>query len=180
MALVKSLRGFDPCIGENCFLADNATVIGDVTIGNECSIWFNTVIRGDVNSIRIGNRVNIQDNCVLHCTYRETVIEIGDNVSIGHNVILHGATIASNVLIGMGSIVMDGVVIGENSVIAAGAVVLEGTVIEPGSVFGGIPARLIKKADPEKTNAMIRRIANNYPMYSEWYLPEAGYHDTIL
>ncbi|MDX9929492.1 MAG: gamma carbonic anhydrase family protein [Bacteroidales bacterium] len=180
MALIKSLRGFDPKIGSDCFIADNATIIGDVIIGNECSVWFNTVIRGDVNSIRIGNRVNIQDNSVLHCTYGKTVIEIGDNVSVGHNVILHGARVGNNVLIGMGAIIMDNAVIGENSVIAAGAVVLENTVIEPGSLFGGVPARFIKKTEPGKTGEMIKRIAENYPFYSKWYLPEEGYHDTDL
>jgi carbonic anhydrase/acetyltransferase-like protein (isoleucine patch superfamily) len=177
MALVKSLRGFTPRFGKNCFLAETATVIGDVTIGDECSVWYNTVIRGDVNSIRIGNRVNIQDGSVLHTTYLKTVIEIGDNVSIGHNVILHGARIGSNVLIGMGAIVMDNAVIGENSIIAAGSVVLENTVVEPGSVYGGVPARFLKKTDPELTNQTIRRIAESYPFYAGWYTEEEGYHD---
>ncbi|MBM3421593.1 MAG: gamma carbonic anhydrase family protein [Bacteroidetes bacterium] len=178
MAIIRSLRGFSPVIGEECFLAENSVIIGDVIIGNECSIWFGAVIRGDVNSIRIGNRVNIQDGSVLHCTYQKTVIEIGDNVSVGHNVILHGAIVGNNVLIGMGAIIMDGVRIGANSIIAAGAVVLENTVIEPGSVFGGVPARFLKSIDPGEGEKMIGRIAENYPRYTKWYTHEAGYTDT--
>lgn len=180
MALVKSLRGFTPLFGKNCFLAETATVIGNVVAGDECSFWYNTVLRGDVNSIRIGNRVNIQDGSVLHTTYLKTVIEIGDNVSVGHNVILHGARIESNVLIGMGAIIMDNAVIGENSIIAAGSVVLENTIVEPGSVFGGVPARLLKKTDPILTNETIQRIANSYPFYASWYKEEKGYRDVEL
>ncbi len=177
MALVKSLRGFVPAIGKNCFLAENSTIIGDVVIGDDCSIWYNTVIRGDVNSIRIGNKVNIQDGSVLHTTYLKTVIEIGNNVSVGHNVIIHGAHIGNNVLIGMGSIIMDNASIGENSIIAAGAVVLENTIVEPGSVFGGVPAKFIKKVDDELTVQTIRRISENYPFYASWYSVEGGYRD---
>jgi carbonic anhydrase/acetyltransferase-like protein (isoleucine patch superfamily) len=177
MALVKSLRGFVPAFGRDCFLAETATIIGDVVMGDECSVWYNAVIRGDVNSIRIGNRVNIQDGSVLHTTYRKTVIEIGNNVSVGHNVILHGARIGDNVLIGMGAIIMDNAVVGSNSIIAAGSVVLENTVVEPDSVFGGVPARFLKKTDPEQTRHTISRIAESYPFYASWYSKDAGYSD---
>ncbi len=169
MALIRKVRGFDPKFGNNCFLAENSTILGDVIIGNDCSIWFNAVIRGDVNSIRIGDKVNIQDGAVLHCLYQKSVIEIGDNVSIGHNVIIHGAKIHDNVLIGMGAIIMDHAVIGENSIIAAGALVLDSTIIEPGSIYGGVPAKRIKSIDPNQTREMIERIANNYLMYAKWY-----------
>ena len=169
MALVKSVRGFSPLFGRNCYLADNATIIGDVIIGDDCSIWFNTVIRGDVNSIRIGNKVNIQDGSVLHTLYRNSVIDIGDNVSVGHNVIIHGAKINRNVLLGMGSIIMDHAEIGENSIIAAGAVVLEGTKVEPGSIYAGVPAKKIKDIDPSQAKEMIEKRAENYVMYASWY-----------
>jgi carbonic anhydrase/acetyltransferase-like protein (isoleucine patch superfamily) len=158
-----------PVFGENCYLADNATIIGDVTIGDDCSLWFNTVVRGDVNSIKIGNRVNIQDGAVLHCLYQKSVIEIGDNVSIGHNVIIHGAKIHNDVLVGMGATVMDHVEIGENSIIAAGALVLKDTKIEPNSIYAGVPAKYVKSVDPEQTKDMINRIADNYLMYAGWY-----------
>ena len=169
MALIKSVRGFSPDFGRNCYLADNCTVIGDVVMGDDCSVWFNAVIRGDVNSIRIGNRVNIQDNAVLHCTYGKTTINIGDNVSIGHNVIVHGADIGDNVLVGMGAILMDDVVVGTNSIIGAGAVVLENTRVEPGSIYGGVPARRIKGIDQKQFREMIERIAGNYTGYADWY-----------
>lgn len=169
MALIKSVRGYTPKIGSDVFLADNATIIGDVIIGDECSFWFNSVIRGDVNSIKIGNKVNVQDGAVLHCLYEKSKIDIGNNVSIGHNVIVHGATIKDNVLIGMGAIIMDHAVIGENSIIAAGALVLNGTIVEPGSIYGGVPAQRIKSVEQEQTKEMIEKIANNYLMYSEWY-----------
>lgn len=169
MAFIKTVRGFTPQFGKNCFLADNSTIVGEVTMGNDCSVWFNTVIRGDVNSIKIGNKVNIQDGAVLHCLYEKSKIEIGDNVSVGHNVIIHGATIHDNVLIGMGAIVMDHAVIGENSIIAAGALVLDSTIVEPGSIYGGIPAKRIKSIDIQQTKEMIEKIANNYLMYSKWY-----------
>ena len=158
-----------PVFGENCYLADNATIIGDVTIGDDCSLWFNTVVRGDVNSIRIGNRVNIQDGAVLHCLYQKSVIDIGDNVSIGHNVIIHGAKIHDDVLVGMGATVMDHVEIGENSIIAAGALVLKDTKIEPNSIYAGVPAKYVKSVDPEQTKDMISRIADNYLIYAGWY-----------
>lgn len=169
MALIKSVRGFTPKFGENCFLAENATIIGDVVMGNDCSVWFNTVIRGDVNSIKIGNLVNIQDGSVLHTLYEKSTIEIGDNVSIGHNVTIHGAKICDNVLVGMGSVILDHAVIGENSIIAAGAVVTSGTVVEPGSLYAGIPAKKIKNVSPEQTKEMIYRISHNYRMYADWY-----------
>jgi len=169
MAIIKSLRGFTPEIGKDVYLADNATIIGDVKIGDNCSIWFNAVLRGDVNSIRIGNNVNIQDGAILHTLYQKSVIEIGDNVSIAHNAVIHGAKICNNVLIGIGAILLDHSVVGENSIIAAGAIVLSGTVIEPGSIWGGNPAKKIKDIDPEQTRDMIDRIAKNYKMYAGWY-----------
>ena len=169
MALIKSLRGFTPQIGENVFLAENATLVGDVIIGNDCSIWFNTVLQGDVNSIRIGNRVNIQDGTVIHTLYQKSVTEIGDDVSIGHNVVIHGAKIENGALIGMGAIVLDHAVIGEGALIAAGSVVLSGTIVEPGSLYGGTPAKFIKKLDPKQSKEINQKIAKNYLMYSEWY-----------
>lgn len=160
-------------MGENCYLADNAVVIGDVIMGNDCSVWFSTVIRGDVNSIRIGNRVNIQDGSVLHTLYEKSVIEIDDNVSIGHNVVIHGAKIEKNCLIGIGSVVLDHVIVGEGSIVAAGSVVLEGTKIEPGSLYAGIPAKRIKDVDQNQSREMIEKIANNYLFYSGWYKEES-------
>lgn len=172
MALIKSVRGFTPKIGENTFLADNATVIGDVIIGNHCSVWFNAVLRGDVNSIRIGNRVNIQDGTVIHTLYEKSVTEIGNDVSIGHNVVIHGAKIEDGALIGMGAIVLDHAIIGEGSIIAAGAVVLSNTIVEPGSIYAGVPAKFVKKVDAEQSKEMNQKIARNYLMYSEWYKKE--------
>lgn len=169
MALIKSVRGFTPVYGKNCFFAENATIIGDVIIGDDCSIWFNTVLRGDVNSIRIGNKVNIQDGAVLHTLYQKSVVEIGNNVSVGHNVVIHGAKICDDVLLGMGSIILDHAIIGENSIIAAGSVVLTETVVEPGSLYAGIPARKVKDVSPEQTRDMIVRIADNYIMYAGWF-----------
>jgi len=169
MALIKSVRGFDPVFGKNCYFAENATIIGDVIMGDECSVWFNAVLRGDVNSIRIGNRVNIQDGAVLHTLYEKSVVDIGDNVSIGHNAIIHGAKIHNNVLVGMGAIVLDHAVLNENSIIAAGSVVLTGTIVESGYIYAGTPARKIKKADPEQTQEMIDKIASNYLHYAGWY-----------
>lgn len=169
MALIKSVRGYTPKLGENCFLTENATIVGDVIVGNNCSFWFNSVVRGDVNSIKIGNNVNIQDGAVLHCLYEKSIIEIGDNVSIGHNVIVHGAKIEDNVLIGMGAIIMDHAVIGENSIIAAGSVVLDSTIVEPGSIYGGVPAKRIKSVDQNQTKEMIEKISRNYGMYASWY-----------
>ena len=169
MALIKSVRGFTPVFGKDCFFAENATIVGDVIMGDNCSVWFNTVLRGDVNSIRIGNNVNIQDGAILHTLYQKSVVEIGDNVSIAHNAIIHGAKISSNVLIGMGAIVMDHVVIGENSIIAAGAIVLSKTIIEPGTIYGGNPAKKLKDIEPAQTAEMIEKIAKNYSMYASWY-----------
>lgn len=169
MALIKSVRGFTPLIGENCFLADNATIIGDVVIGNDCSIWFNTVLRGDVNSIKIGNRVNIQDGSVLHTLYEKSTIEIGDSVSVGHNVTIHGACIKSGALIGMGATVLDHAIVGEGAIVAAGSLVLSNTVIEPGSLWAGVPAKFIKKVDSAQSMELNEKIANNYLMYSDWY-----------
>ncbi len=169
MALIKTVRGFTPEIGNSCFLADNATIIGDVKIGDECSIWFNTVVRGDVNSIRIGNGVNIQDGTVLHTLYEKSTIEIGDNVSIGHNVTIHGATIKEYALIGMGSTVLDHAVIGEGAIIAAGALVLKDTIIPPHTIWGGVPAKFIKEVAPEQAKEINYKIARNYHMYASWY-----------
>jgi carbonic anhydrase/acetyltransferase-like protein (isoleucine patch superfamily) len=169
MGLVKTVRGFTPRLGNDCYIAETAVIIGDVVAGDFCSFWFNVVIRGDVNSIRIGNKVNIQDGTVLHCLYQRSVIEIGDNVSIGHNVVIHGARIMDNVLIGMGAVILDNAVIGENSIIAAGSVVLSGMNIEPGSVYGGVPAKRIKDTDPQQTSEMINRIADDYIMYAGWF-----------
>jgi carbonic anhydrase/acetyltransferase-like protein (isoleucine patch superfamily) len=169
MALIKSCRGFDPKFGEDCYLAENATVIGDVILGDQCSIWFNTVVRGDVNSIRIGNKVNIQDGAVLHCTYEKTKVIIGDNVSIGHNALVHGCTIESNVLIGMGSIVMDNCHVSSNCIIAAGAVLLEGTKTESWSIYAGVPAKKVKTLSPELFKGEVERIANNYILYASWF-----------
>ena len=169
MALIKSVKGIYPKWGENCFIADNATITGDVVIGDDCSIWFNAVIRGDVHSIRIGNNVNIQDNAVIHCTYQKAPVSIGNNVSIAHSAIVHGCTIHDNVLVGMGAILMDDVIVESNSVIAAGAVVSKGTVVKSGSVYAGVPAKEIKQVDTSLLEGEIHRISNNYNMYASWY-----------
>ena len=172
MTLIKTLRGKTPEFGENIYLSENATIIGDVITGTDCSIWFNAVVRGDVNSIRIGDKVNIQDGAVVHCTYQKHPTTIGDNVSIGHNTLIHGCEIKSNVLVGMGAIVMDGVVIESNVIIAAGAVVLQGTHIESGAVWAGVPAKKVKDLSEELLKGEIERIANNYLFYSDWYKEE--------
>lgn len=169
MALIIPVRGFTPTIGEGTFLAENATIIGDTVIGNDCSIWFNTVIRGDVNSIRIGNRVNIQDGSVLHTLYQKSTIEIGNDVSIGHNVTLHGCKIHDFALIGMGAVVMDDAEVGEGALVAAGSVVLSRTKIGANELWGGAPAKFIKMVDPEQSKELNRKIAGNYLMYSRWY-----------
>ena len=169
MALIKKIRGFSPVFGNNCYLSETATIIGDVVLGNDCSVWFNAVVRGDVNSIRIGNNVNIQDGAVLHTLYQKSVIEMGDNVTIAHNAVIHGAKIASNVLVGIGAIVLDHAEIGENSIIAAGAVVLSNTKVEPNTVWGGNPAKKLKDIEPVQSAEMITKIANNYKMYAGWY-----------
>ena len=161
--------GLYPRNWRELFSRSNATIIGDVKIGNDCSIWFCTVLRGDVNSIRIGNGVNIQDGSVLHTLYEKSTIEIGDHVSVGHNVTIHGATVKDYALIGMGSTILDHAVIGEGAIVAAGSLVLSNTVIEPGSIWGGVPAKFIKKVDPEQAKELNQKIAHNYLMYSQWY-----------
>ena len=168
MALVRSLRGIDPRFGANCFLAETAVVVGEVTMGDNCTVWFNAIVRGDVHSITIGDNTNIQDGAIIHCTYQKARVVIGNNVSIAHGAIVHGCTIEDNVLVGMGAIVMDGAVIGENSVVAAGAVVLAGTKVEAGSIYAGMPAKKIKNIDDEMRETIVRT-ARNYPMYAEWY-----------
>ena len=169
MALIKPVKGISPKLGSNCYFAENATIIGDVVMGDDCSVWFNAVVRGDVNSIRMGNKVNVQDGAIIHCTYQKAATTIGNNVSIGHNALVHGCTLHDNVLIGMGAIVMDHCVIGSNSIIAAGAVLLEKTIVEPGSVWAGVPAKKVKDINPELQKGEIERIANNYLMYSKWF-----------
>ncbi|RYF91389.1 MAG: gamma carbonic anhydrase family protein [Chitinophagaceae bacterium] len=169
MATILHVENVYPQFGENCFLAPNSTIVGDVIMGNDCSVWFNAVIRGDVNSIRMGNKVNVQDGAVIHCTFEKTQAIIGNNVSIGHNAIVHGCTISDNVLIGMGSIVMDNAQIGSNSIIAAGAVVLEGTIVEPGSIYAGVPAKKVKNVSEAHISGEINRIADNYLKYSGWF-----------
>ncbi|MBD5208255.1 MAG: gamma carbonic anhydrase family protein [Bacteroidales bacterium] len=169
MAIIRSVRGFTPKIGKDCFLADNAAIIGDVVMGDDCSVWFGTVLRGDVNSIRIGNCVNIQDGSVLHTLYQKSTIEIGDNVSIGHNVVIHGAHIRDYALIGMGAVVMDDAEVGEGALVAAGSVVLSRTKIGAHELWAGSPAKFIKMVEPEKAKEMNEKIARNYLMYSRWY-----------
>jgi len=169
MALIKSVRGFTPQIGNDCYLSETAVIIGDVVIGDECSIWFGAVLRGDVNSIRIGNKVNIQDGAVLHTLYQKSVIEIGNSVSVGHNAVIHGAKIHDRVLIGIGAIILDNAVIGENSIIAAGALIKDSTIVEPNSIYAGVPAKKVKDIDPGQTREMIDKIADNYLFYSDWY-----------
>ena len=172
MAIIQEVRGFKPEIGENTFLAANAVVVGDVVIGRDCSIWFSTVLRGDVNSIRIGDRVNIQDGSVLHTLYEKSTIELGNDVSIGHNVVLHGCKVHDLALIGMGAIVMDDAAVGEGALVAAGSVVLSRTKIGPHEMWAGAPARFVKMVEPEKAKEMNQKIARNYLMYSSWYGPQ--------
>lgn len=167
-SVIKSVRGFTPTFGANCFFADNSVIVGEVRMGDNCTVWFNAVVRGDVHSITIGDNTNIQDGAIIHCTYQKAKTVIGNNVSIAHNAIVHGCTVHDNVLIGMGAIVMDDAVIGENSVIAAGAVVLAGTIVEPGSIYAGMPAKKVKDIG-EDMKEVIQRTARNYPMYSEWF-----------
>ncbi len=169
MALILPVRGFTPKVGRDCFLAPNATLVGDVTVGSECSIWFNTVLRGDVNTITIGDRVNIQDGSVLHTLYQKSTIEIGNDVSIGHNVTLHGCKIHDFALIGMGATVMDDAVVGEGALVAAGSVVLSRTQIGPHEMWAGAPAKFVKKVDPAQARELNQKIARNYLMYSRWY-----------
>ncbi|MCB9426993.1 MAG: gamma carbonic anhydrase family protein [Flavobacteriales bacterium] len=167
--LNKSIRGFTPQIPEDCYVAENATIVGDVVFGKQCSIWFNAVVRGDVNSIRIGDKVNIQDGAVIHCTYKKHPTIIGNNVSIGHNALVHGCEIHDNVLVGMGAIVMDGCVVESNSIIAAGAVLTQGTRVESGSIYAGVPAKKVKSMADSIFSNEIDRIVNNYTLYSSWY-----------
>lgn len=169
MAIIKSVRGFTPTIGKDTFLADNAAIIGDTTIGEGCSIWFGAVLRGDVNTIKIGNHVNIQDGAVLHTLYQKSTIEIGDYVSVGHNVTIHGAKVEDYALIGMGSTVLDGAVVGSGSIVAAGALVLSNTVIPPNTIWAGVPAKQVKEVAPEQAKEINQKIAHNYAMYASWY-----------
>ncbi|MBU6261502.1 MAG: gamma carbonic anhydrase family protein [Bacteroidetes bacterium] len=169
MPVILPVLGKSPNFGENCFIAPNATIVGDVSTGKECSFWFNAVVRGDVHFIKMGDRVNVQDGAVIHCTYQKHPTTIGNNVSIGHNAMVHGCTIHDNVLIGMGSIVMDRCVVHSNSIIAAGAVVLEGTVVEAGSIYAGVPAKKVKEVSPTLIESEINRIAENYVKYASWY-----------
>jgi len=169
MALILSVQNHSPSWGNDCYIAENATIVGDVVMGNNCSVWFQAVIRGDVNSIRIGNQVNIQDGAIVHCTFEQAATEIGNRVSIGHRAIVHGCTIHDNVLIGMGALVMDHAVVHSNSLIAAGAVVLENSVVEAGWIWAGVPAKPVKKVDASMLEGQINRIANNYIRYASWY-----------
>lgn len=169
MALIKPVNGKSPVFGDDCFIAENATIVGDVKLGNQCSIWFNAVIRGDVHYIKVGNKVNIQDGAVIHCTYQKYPTNIGNNVSIGHNALVHGCTIHDNVLIGMGAIIMDNCVVESNSIIAAGAVVTQNTKVEAGTIYAGVPAKKVKDISQELISGEINRIADNYIMYSGWF-----------
>ena len=169
MALIKEVKGISPKFGKDCFIAENASIVGDVIIGKNCSIWFNAVVRGDVHYIRIGNNVNIQDGAIIHCTYQKSPVNIGNNVSIAHGAIVHGCTIKDNVLIGMGAIIMDDAVIESNSIIAAGAIVSKNTIVASGSVYAGIPAKKIKEVDQKLIEGEIERIANSYSLYASWY-----------
>lgn len=171
MPVILPVKAVFPSFGANCFIAPNATIVGDVVAGDNCSFWFNAVVRGDVNTIRMGNKVNVQDGAVIHCTYLTASTVIGNNVSIGHNAIVHGCVIHDNVLVGMGAIVMDNVEVGSNSIIAAGAVVLQNTKIESGSIYAGVPAKKVKDISQEMISGEINRIAENYVMYSGWFAP---------
>lgn len=169
MATILPVLGKHPRFGANCFIAPNATIVGDVAAGDECSFWFNAVVRGDVHFIKLGNKVNVQDGAVIHCTFQKHPTIIGNNVSVGHNAIVHGCTVHDNVLIGMGAIVMDRCEIHSNSIIAAGSVVLEGTTVEEGTIYAGVPAKKVKNISKELINGEINRIANNYIKYSSWF-----------
>ena len=173
MAFIRSLNGIDPVFGDNCFIAETAVVIGDVIMGKDCSVWYNAVIRGDVHSIRIGDRVNIQDNATIHATYKKAPCNIGNRVSIAHNAVIHGCTIGNNVLVGIGAIILDDVVVEDNSIIAAGAVVTKGTIVESGTIYAGSPAKKLKEVSPELLKGEIDRIADSYLMYSDWYKQES-------
>ena len=170
--IIKAVNGKSPSIQEDCYIAENATIVGDVTIGKQCSIWFNAVLRGDVNFIKIGDKVNIQDGAVVHCTYQKHPTIIGNNVSVGHNAIVHGCTIHNNVLVGMGAIIMDNCTIHSNTIIAAGAVVTQNTIVESGAIYAGVPAKKVKDIDQSNFATEIDRISNNYVMYSSWFKEE--------
>jgi len=172
MPLIRSLSGINPKFGENCFLAENATIIGDVEMGDHCSVWYGAVIRGDVNSIRIGNHTNVQDNAVIHATYKISPTRIGNYVTIAHGAVVHGCTVHDNVMIGINAVVLDDAVIESNTIIAAGAVVTKGSHMEPGSVYAGIPARRVKEISPELLEGEVKRIAAAYEMYAGWYTEE--------
>lgn len=169
MALIKSVRGFDPKIGKDCFLAETAVIIGDTTIGDNCSIWYGAVLRGDVNTIKVGNRVNIQDGAVIHTLYQKSQSIIGDDVSIGHNAIIHGAKIEDKCLIGMGATVLDNAIVGTGCIIAANALVLSNQVLEPNGVYAGVPAKRVKDVTEDQRRDIIERIAHDYMMYASWY-----------
>ena len=169
MALIKTLKGNSPKIGKNCFLAETATIIGDVEIGDDCSIWYSAVLRGDVHYIKVGNNTNIQDNATVHATYKKSPTNIGNNVTIAHGAIIHGCTIHDNVMIGMNAVVLDNAIIESNSIVAAGSVITKGTIVESGSVYAGVPAKKIKEISPELLEGEINRIANAYGMYAGWY-----------
>ncbi|MEN9929196.1 MAG: 2,3,4,5-tetrahydropyridine-2,6-dicarboxylate N-acetyltransferase [Bacteroidota bacterium] len=171
--IIKSVNGKSPAIPSDCYIAENATIVGEVTLGQQCSIWFNAVLRGDVNFIKIGNKVNIQDGAVIHCTYQKHPTIIGNNVSIGHNAIVHGCTIHDNVLVGMGAIIMDNCTVHSNTIIAAGAVITQNTVVESGAIYAGVPAKKVKDIDQSNFASEIDRISNNYVMYSSWFKEEA-------
>jgi len=169
MALIRPIKGISPKFGKNCFLAENATVVGEVEMGDNCSVWFNAVVRGDVHYIRIGNNVNIQDGVIIHCTYQKAPVNIGNNVSIAHNAIVHGCTIQDNVLIGMGAIVMDGAIVESNSIVAAGALISQNMIVESGSVYAGVPAKKIKSIDKSLLEGQVNRISKNYTLYASWH-----------
>lgn len=169
MALIKECRGFKPTHGDDCWFAENSTIVGDVTMGDQCSVWFSAVVRGDVNSIKMGNKVNIQDGAVIHATFEKAATTLGNNVSVGHNALVHGCTVEDNVLIGMGSIVMDNCYIESGSIVAAGAVLTEGTHVKAGSIWAGVPAKKVKDISPELFEGEVMRIANNYLKYSGWF-----------
>lgn len=177
MALIKTVRGYTPLFGNNVFLAENATVVGQVTLGDDCSVWFGAVIRGDVHYIKIGNNVNIQDNAVIHATYEKSPTNIGNNVSIAHGAVVHGCTIHDNVLIGINAVILDDAVIESNTVIAAGSVVTKGTRVESGSVYAGVPAKKVKDIGPELLEGEIKRISNNYAMYASWFVAPSSEHN---
>ena len=167
MPLILPIKGVSPKLGTDCFVAENATIVGDVVLGDTCTVWFNAVIRGDVNAIRIGNKTNIQDGAVIHCTYQKAATTIGNNVSVGHNAIVHGCTVQDNVLIGMGAIVMDNAVVQEHCIVAAGSVVLENTICESGYIYAGVPAKKVKALSPEQIAGMAQT-ADNYVLYARW------------